>query len=1284
VRAKAKAKRKVRRKAKSKAAPRRAGDADGACAGEGSSLVPLRWQFALWLLCWIAALVLLPWKAVASVLWGLATSVDPRRYAASYFMGCICAVFCLPWQPPRLFSVNCRLSGLRGVALIDSGASENYVSMRWVNQHGLTSKLQHLAESDTVTYGDGNPHSVTDQLPHVKLQLINPHTGQVARFTQTFQVVPGLVLDIVLGMPWLESANPDIDWVNGTITVRAWPKQRATIILPVSKQAKAARTAPVLMRLSKQRCSCVLSQQQAKRLLRKPDTLAWLTWVRAKLQQRGGMLNVMDTAAAADTPPEIAALLEEYADVFREPSGLPAQRGVKHHIELTTDRPVHRKAYRMSAAELVELKRQLGVLLEKGWIRPSNSPYGAPVLFVRKKDGSLRCVADYRWLNSATVKSRYPLPNIEDLLDQVQGARWFSKLDFDSAYHQVEVEPEDVPKTAIITRYGQFEYTVMPFGLCNAPATFSRLMNQVFSAYLDEFVIVYLDDVCVYSKSLEEHVVHLRQVLSLLRQHKLFAKRKKCVFAQPSVSYLGHIISAEGIATDPAKVAAVREWPVPSTVHDVRSFLGLCSYYRRFVPRFAHVAEPLTMLTRSDVHDVHAAWGPAQQQAFEGLKQLLTTAPVLAHADPSKPYVLRTDASDYALGGVLMQEQGGDMHPVAYHSRKFTPAEARYGAYAREMAAVIDSVRHFEHYADGQHLTVESDQQALSWFFKQGHLDKMQVRWLAALQAYDLELRYVKGRYNLVADALSRRPDHRQGPAMCGITAASTSLLREVLAAAKHDVDYQHQLRQAARGLLPGYEAVHGVLYQVSPKGHSRIVVPDSAHALKGVILHEMHAAFTAGHQGFYKTMRRVCEHFTWHKLAADVAAYVKSCHVCLGCKASTQHPLGLLHSLPVPTAKWEQISMDFVTGLPRTRNGHDAIWVVTDRLTKMVVLVPTTTKVTAPLTAELFQQHVFARFGLPTVIVSDRDRKFISAFWRALFKGLGSKLAYSSAYHPQTDGQTERVNRTMEQVLRAHCMQAGGQWDKHLPLVEFVLNSAVHVSTRLSPFKLMYGYEPVVPATLGTNTTPQVGPAQDMLAEMAAQLRQAQHALERTQRAQQQYANKRRRDHVFTVGDMVMLSTENLPVFKHSGKKVLPKYIGPFAVIQVINPVAVKLALPAQYNRIHNVFHVSLLKPVPADEAGWHGTPGVITPEVDPEALPCRRVELIIQHDYVLQHGVRKLVFLVKWRGLPLWDASWECEADLLQLDPQCDALLRSYQQVYVPTPGVDTHLDTFSSDEE
>jgi hypothetical protein len=625
-----------------------------------------------------------------------------------------------------------------------------------------------------------------------------------------------------------------------------------------------------------------------------------------------------------------------------------------------------------------------------------------------------------------------------------------------------------------------------------------------------------------------------------------------------------------------------------------------------------------------------------------------------------------------------MQERDGELHPVAYHSRKFTPAERRYGAYAREMSAVMDSIKHFENYCDGQHVTVESDQEALSWFWKQSHLDKQQARWMAALQAYDLQLRYVQGKLNLVADALSRRPDHLAE--MGGISVASTSLLQQVLKAAKGDKQYQQQVRFAKHGKLPEYEAVDGVLYHVNNNGR-RIVIPSSAKDLKRLILHEMHDAPTAGHVGYHKTLRRVVDYFWWPHLAREVKQYTGCCLVCLGCKASTQPPIGLLHPLPVPTQKWQQVSMDFVTGLPHTKKGkYDAIMVVTDRLTKMVVLVPTNKQLDAPGTAELFKQHIVSRFGVPAIIVSDRDRKFVSKFWRALFGSLGTKLAFSSAYHPETDGQTERVNRTMEQILRVFCLDKQDAWHEQLCMVEFVLNSAPHVSTGFSPFELMYGFDPAVPVTLSTaavDPATKVPAAQDFLQQMAHDLRAAQRSMEQAQARQRQQANKHRRDHVFTIGDMVMLSTENLHIFKASGKKVLEKFIGPFPVEAIINPVAVKLTLPPQYSRVHPVFHVSLLKPVPVDVAGWHDHDAEqLVPELAPDALQQRHVERVLAHDAVHIRGENYYVFWVKWAGLPLWDASWELEPDLLQLDPGCAPLLAKYKQVYCPVWGVDTHL--------
>ena len=1261
--------------------------ADTPSQSAGSSR-PLQWQWLIGVLC-------IGYLMVCAVV---------HSFVASCVMGVVLGVTIVCYQDPSvlrsvttalqpLFRVNCRMFGHRAVALVDSGASHSFVSRRWLLQCGLMDKVyQHASGDFDVTFADGRHQKSSLFVSGVDIALVNPQTKEVARFKLGF-IVLDMEPDVVLGYDWLSTANPCIDWGQGVLRVAgrrsAQCKARARpVTIPVVKVSRAARTQRA-GQLPQVQPPAMLSRMQVKRLLRKRDPQAWLAYARVAnpVQEAESVASGSESESPSGVEsvhPDVAQLLQEFADVFAEPSGVPPDRGVSHRIDLQSDKPVYRRPYRLSSDELQELKRQLSEMLEKGWIRPSTSPYGAPVLFVKKKDGTLRACADWRALNAYTVKARTPIPNVQDLFDQVNGAQVFTKLDLASGYHQVPIHPEDIHKTAIVTRYGQFEYTVMPFGLCNAPATFTALMNKVFAPFLDEFVVVYLDDILIYSKSIEQHVEHLRAVLTRLREQKLFAKLKKCEFARSSISYLGHIISKDGVATDPAKVAAVQEWPVPATVHDVRSFLGLCSYYRKFVPRFAEVAAPLTDLTKAEVKDVASAWGPKQQAAFEALKGSLTSTPVLLHADPSKPYVLRTDASDFAVGSVLMQEHDAQLHPVAFYSRKLSPAEARYGAYAREMLAVIDSLRHFEHYVDGRQVTVESDQQALSWFWSQRQLDKQQARWMAKLQAYDLQLKYIHGKLNLVADALSRRLDHRPAQ-LCSVSVASSTLLRSVLQAAAADAPYQEQLRAARSHHLPGYQAVQGVLYQVDSKGRTRIVLPASAHALKRAVLQEFHSVYSAGHPGFYKTLRKVSECFTWKGLLSDVKAYVASCAVCLACKSSTQVPIGLLQPLPVPTGKWEQISMDFVTGLPSVRSKVDAVLVVTDRLTKMVALVPTTKDVTAPQTAQLFVQHVFAHYGLPRVIVSDRDSRFVSAFWRALFGCLGTHLAFSSAYHPQSDGQTERVNRTMQQVLRCHCAQFPADWDKHLPMCQFVLNSAPHASTGFSPFQLMYGYQPRVPVTLATSGSTPVQAADEALQAMAEQLRVAQHNLERAQQQQRRQANKHRRAHTFAVGDRVMLSTQHLSQYAVPGKKLLPRFVGPFDVVQVVNPVAVRLALPPELSRIHPVFHVSFLRPVPPGAAVWHPDDSEEGPELVPlPAAPARRVESIIQHDYVRAREGTLPIYLVKWHGVPSWDAAWQSEEEILAADPTAADLIARYVAVHRPVYGVDTHLDTFDSDSE
>ena len=363
-------------------------------------------------------------------------------------------------------------------------------------------------------------------------------------------------------------------------------------------------------------------------------------------------------------PDDLAALLRSYEDVFPDalPLGLPPAREVDHAIELEPGAPPpSRPTYRMSFQELEELERQLREYVGNGWIRPSQSPYGAPILFVKKKDGTTRMCTDYRALNKITKKNVYPLPRIDELLDRLEGAKFFTKIDLRQGYHQIRIAEADVEKTAFRTRYGHYEYLVLPFGLTNAPATFMGLMNEVFRPLLDKSVVIYLDDILIFSRTWEDHLRNVGAVLQRLRDSKLYAKLSKCEFGKESVEFLGHVVSNEGVSVDAKKVEAIKEWPVPTNIHDLRAFLGLANYYRRFVLNYSKPALPLTrMLKKGAV----IAMGEAELDAFDAIKEALMTAPVLAVADPKLGYRIVTDASDFAIGAILLQDQGKDCSPL--------------------------------------------------------------------------------------------------------------------------------------------------------------------------------------------------------------------------------------------------------------------------------------------------------------------------------------------------------------------------------------------------------------------------------------------------------------------------------------------------------------------------------------------------------------------------------------------------------------------------------------------
>ncbi|GJT74092.1 reverse transcriptase domain-containing protein [Tanacetum coccineum] len=471
------------------------------------------------------------------------------------------------------------------------------------------------------------------------------------------------------------------------------------------------------------------------------------------------MIQVTEKKKSDEKRLEDIPVVREFPEVFPEDlPGLPPVRQVEFQIDLIPGAaPVARAPYRLAPSEMQELSNQLQELSDRGFIRPSTSPWGAPVLFVKKKDGSFRMCIDYRELNKLTVKNRYPLPRIDDLFDQLQGSSVYSKIDLRSGYHQLRVRDEDIPKTAFRTRYGHYEFQVMPFGLTNAPAVFMDLMNRVCKPYLDKFVIVFIDDILIYSRNEEEHANHLRIILELLRKEKLYAKFSKCDFWIRMVQFLGHLIDSQGLHVDPAKIEAVKNWASPTTPTEIRQFLGLAGYYRRFIQGFSKIANPLNKSTRKNKKYI---WEKDQETAFQLLKQKLFEALILVIPEGNDDFVIYCDASLQGLGAVLMQKE----KVIAYASRQLKPYEENYTTHDLELRAVVFALKIWRHYLYGTKCTVFTDHKSLQHILHQKELNMRQRCWLELLADYDCEIRYHPRKANVVADALSLEGTNQTTP----------------------------------------------------------------------------------------------------------------------------------------------------------------------------------------------------------------------------------------------------------------------------------------------------------------------------------------------------------------------------------------------------------------------------------------------------------------------------------------------------------------------------------------
>ncbi|QRW26338.1 Retrotransposable element Tf2 protein [Rhizoctonia solani] len=943
----------------------------------------------------------------------------------------------------------------------------------------------------------------------------------------------------------------------------------------------------------------------------------------------------MRTLTFPHAPPDHVAIAEEeeadkkplegvppkyhqYAKVFGEEefNKLPPHRHYDIGIELTEEGPLNLPLYSMTDAESATLKDWLRDKLQAGKIRPSKSSITSPVMFVPKKDGSRQLVVDYRCLNNQTKKNVYPLPRPDNLMAQLRGAKVFTKLDLRWGYNNIRVKEGDEWKTAFRTKYGLYKSLVMTFGLTNAPASFQHFMNNLFKDLLNVCVIIYLDDILIYSKDDASHTQHVHKVLRWLMENQLFCKASKCTFHITSVEYLGIIVLDKGFSLDKLKIQAVQDWPTPTKVKEVQSFLGFANFLRRF--------------------DTLWKWGTKEQEAFQGLKNAITNAPVLCHADPSKPYFLETDASGAALGSILSQRQGdGRLHPLGFLSESFKGAEQNYDTHDKELLAIIRSFEHWRIFLEGtlHPVTVFTDHRNLEYWKESRTFNRCHARWHLLLAGYNFQIVYCPGKQLGKPDALSRQSDHADIPPasqtmLPNPVFANVALVtpeKELQCQIKVSLDQDKSLEEILQFLqneskaptsikraFKDYKMEAGLLFY-----QGQIVVPDVG-TLRTDLLRIFHDSPLAGHPGRQRTLELVSRNYYWPGICANTYWHVDSCETCQWIRK------------PKPTKG----------------GNNNSILVIVDSFTKYGIFVKCSKKLKAPKLAELFLEHVWKRHGMPEKTISDRGRVFNNKFLRALYKRLGIDPHFSLAYHPQSNGQTEQVNPSIEHFLRAYSSINQKDWTRWLPMAEFAYNNAVHSSTGKTPFKALYGWEP---SLTPSNVPTDVLEANELAQTMEAQWKEVEAALRQSKA--RMTAGEEGSPTPFKIGEEVWLNAKNVNL-RTLSPKLSEQRLGPFKVSEKISDRAYRLKLPPTM-RIHDVFYVGLLSKVKRDDKrAFKNCPPPVTVDGEEEY----KVEGITD----MEERSGKWFFRVKWKGYGPEENTWEPQENL----KNAGKILKKYEE--------------------